>query len=90
MKFYCNMSHLPLSSLSDSDIAYFTTSIDVVNRIAPLDPSKEDGRMGWRIAWITTTTMGGLLRTERVTEIVETDDGECEHVAYESFGGFLV
>ena len=78
MKFYCSMSLLSLASLRDSDIERFTTIIDNVNHVAALDSFKEEGRMGWRILWITTTTMGGLLRAERVTEIVEASDGECE------------
>lgn len=78
MKFYCSMSLLSLASLRDSDIERFTTIIDIVNHVAALDSFKEEGRMGWRILWITTTTMGGLLRAERVTDIVETSDGECE------------
>lgn len=89
MKFYCNMDDIPFSELNDSVIEKLTTSIDVVNHIGPLDPVREEGRKGWRIVWITTTTMGGLLRAERVTEIVETSDETCEYVAYESFGGFL-
>ena len=88
MKFYCNMDDIPFSELNDSVIKKLTTSIDVVNHIEPLDPAREEGRKGWRIVWITATTMGGLLRAERVSEIVETSDGGCEYVAYESFGGF--
>lgn len=82
MKFYCN------SELNDFVINKLTTSIDVVKHIGPLDPARDEGRRGWRIVWMTTTTMGGLLRAEQVSEIVETSDGGCEYVAYELFGGF--
>lgn len=89
MKFYCNMDDIPSSELNDSVIKKLRTSKAVVNHIGPLDPAREEGRKGWRIVWITTTRMGGLLRAERVSEIVETGNRTCEYVAYESFGGFL-
>ena len=87
MKFYCNMSGLSISDLTPAKIETMTKSIDFMKIILPLDPVTEEERKGWRIVWTATTTLCGLIRAERVQEIVEMEDGSCEYLGYETFGG---
>jgi hypothetical protein len=57
----------------------------VVTKIGRL----EEGRKGYTIAWISTGWSQWQLRSERVMEFVETENGETEYDCWETFGGVL-
>lgn len=49
----------------------------------------EDGRKGYRVAWKALGYPYLILRSERVLELVELQDGSTDFVTWETFGGVL-
>lgn len=86
---FVNIPGAPLESLNKGMVEKFQTTHEILSLIEALDPSKEEGRKGYRICWKVDGGFGGLLRAERVQECVDLGDGTCEWVTFESFGGWL-
>lgn len=69
----------------DGEEAYAVTSPALGSSAAPARRRK-----GWRVAWKTRGMPGMLLRSERVQDFLEAEDGDgTDYVCWETFYGFI-